>query len=55
MVIWDNRSVMHQANGDYDMSETRRLYRLMIKGQLHASDIAATRGVKTEVAQRLPA
>jgi taurine dioxygenase len=30
MVIWDNRSVMHQANGDYD--EPRYLYRLMIKG-----------------------
>lgn len=33
MVIWDNRSVMHQANGDYDMSETRHLYRLMIVGE----------------------
>jgi taurine dioxygenase len=30
MVIWDNRSVMHQANGDYD--EKRYLLRLMIKG-----------------------
>lgn len=30
MVIWDNRSVMHQANGDY--TEKRYLYRLMIKG-----------------------
>ena len=30
MVIWDNRSVMHQANGDYDMRETRHLYRLMV-------------------------
>jgi len=55
MVIWDNRSVMHQANGDYDMNETRRLYRIMIKGQLHPSDIAATRNVKTDVEQRLPA
>ena len=55
MVIWDNRSVMHQANADYDMNETRRLYRIMIKGQLHPSDIAATRGVQTDVAQRLPA
>ena len=25
MVIWDNRSVMHQANGDYDMNEVRHL------------------------------
>jgi taurine dioxygenase len=33
MVIWDNRSVMHQANGDYDMSETRYLYRIMIVGE----------------------
>jgi alpha-ketoglutarate-dependent taurine dioxygenase len=32
-VLWDNRSVMHQANGDYDMSERRYLYRLMLKGE----------------------
>ncbi len=32
MVIWDNRSVMHQANLDYDMNERRYLYRLMLKG-----------------------
>ena len=32
MVIWDNRSVMHQANPDYDMSERRFLYRLMLQG-----------------------
>jgi taurine dioxygenase len=31
-VIWDNRSVMHQANPDYDMNERRYLYRLMLKG-----------------------
>ena len=31
MVIWDNRSVMHQANGDYDMKEVRHLYRIMIQ------------------------
>jgi taurine dioxygenase len=54
MVIWDNRSVMHQANADYDMKETRRLYRMMIKGQLHPSDIEATRGVHADVAQRVP-
>jgi taurine dioxygenase len=30
MVIWDNRSVMHQGNPDYD--EARFLYRIMIKG-----------------------
>jgi len=54
MVIWDDRSVLHQANADYDMKETRRLYRLMVKGELHASDIAATRDVKVDIAQRLP-
>jgi taurine dioxygenase len=32
-VLWDNRSVMHQANGDYDMNERRYLYRLMLKGE----------------------
>jgi taurine dioxygenase len=33
VVIWDNRSVMHQANGDYDMNENRYLYRIMITGE----------------------
>jgi taurine dioxygenase len=32
MVIWDNRSVMHQANADFDPSEYRFLYRIMLKG-----------------------
>jgi taurine dioxygenase len=32
-VIWDNRSVMHKANPDYDMEERRYLYRLMLKGE----------------------
>jgi taurine dioxygenase len=36
MVIWDNRSVMHQANADYDMNERRFLYRLMLKGEVPA-------------------
>jgi taurine dioxygenase len=35
-VMWDNRSVMHQANPDYDMSERRYLYRLMLKGEVPA-------------------
>jgi taurine dioxygenase len=35
-VIWDNRSVMHQANPDYDMSERRFLYRLMLQGEVPA-------------------
>ena len=34
MVIWDNRSVMHQANPDYDMTERRYLYRLMLQGEV---------------------
>jgi taurine dioxygenase len=34
MVIWDNRSVMHKANPDYDMRERRYLYRLMLKGEV---------------------
>ena len=33
MVMWDNRSVMHKANPDYDMNERRYLYRLMLKGE----------------------
>lgn len=32
VVIWDNRTVMHQANGDCPPEELRYLYRLMIKG-----------------------
>ena len=32
MVIWDNRSVTHQANADYEPSEYRFLYRIMLKG-----------------------
>jgi taurine dioxygenase len=35
-VMWDNRSVMHQANPDYDMSQRRFLYRLMLKGEVPA-------------------
>ena len=30
-VIWDNRTLMHKTNGDYDMSEKRFLYRLMLQ------------------------
>jgi taurine dioxygenase len=32
-VVWDNRSVMHRANPDYDMNERRFLYRLMISDE----------------------
>ena len=31
-VIWDNRSVMHQANADYNPEEFRYLYRIMLEG-----------------------
>jgi taurine dioxygenase len=54
MVIWDNRNVMHQANADYDMRQTRKLIRMMIKGQLHPSDIQKVRGVDAKVDQRVP-
>ena len=27
LVMWDNRSLLHKANGDYDMSQRRYLYR----------------------------
>ena len=40
-VIWDNRSVMHQANPDYDMAELRYLYRLMLQGEVPVSALAA--------------
>jgi taurine dioxygenase len=33
LVMWDNRCLMHKANGDYDMKEVRYLYRLMLKGE----------------------
>ena len=32
-VMWDNRNLLHKANGDYDMSERRYLYRLMLQGE----------------------
>jgi taurine dioxygenase len=32
VVIWDNRSVMHQANADFDPSQLRYLYRIMLQG-----------------------
>jgi taurine dioxygenase len=32
VVIWDNRSVMHQANADYDPTQLRFLYRIMLQG-----------------------
>jgi taurine dioxygenase len=32
MVMWDNRCLLHKANGDYDMRQVRYLYRVMLKG-----------------------
>jgi taurine dioxygenase len=32
IVMWDNRCLLHKANGDYDMSQRRYLYRVMLKG-----------------------
>lgn len=32
MLIVDNRSAMHKAGSDYDMSEHRKLYRTMVRG-----------------------
>jgi taurine dioxygenase len=32
VVIWDNRCLMHKANGDYPVTEVRYLYRVILKG-----------------------
>ncbi len=34
LVMWDNRSLLHKANGDYDMSQVRYLYRVMLQGDM---------------------
>jgi taurine dioxygenase len=34
LVMWDNRSLLHKANGDYDMNQLRYLYRVMLKGDM---------------------
>jgi taurine dioxygenase len=35
MVIWDNRTVLHKANADYDLNnQTRFLYRILIEGEV---------------------
>jgi taurine dioxygenase len=36
MVMWDNRCLLHKANGDYDMSQVRYLYRVMLTGDVPA-------------------
>ncbi len=33
LVLWDNRCLLHKANGDYDHSEVRYLYRVMLTGE----------------------
>lgn len=33
-VMWDNRCMLHKANGDYDMRQLRYLYRVMLKGDI---------------------
>jgi len=33
-VMWDNRCLLHKANGDYDMDQMRYLYRVMLKGDV---------------------
>src|SRR5215471_6918061 len=32
VVMWDNRALLHKANGDYDMTQLRYLYRIMLQG-----------------------
>jgi taurine dioxygenase len=34
VVMWDNRALLHKANGDYDMSQLRYLYRIMLQGDV---------------------
>ena len=34
LVMWDNRSLLHKANGDYDMNQLRYLYRVMLQGDV---------------------
>src|SRR5476649_2435509 len=34
LVLWDNRCLLHKSNGDYDMDQTRYLYRVMLQGDV---------------------
>ncbi|MFT5449826.1 MAG: taurine dioxygenase [Gammaproteobacteria bacterium] len=36
VVMWDNRCLLHKANGDYDMNQERYLYRVMLQGNAPA-------------------
>jgi taurine dioxygenase len=38
MVMWDNRCLLHKANGDYDMSQVRYLYRVMLQDDVAIAD-----------------
>lgn len=51
LVIWDDRSVIHKANGDYDMREVRRMYRIMIQGVAHRDEVDATVESAPELSQ----
>jgi len=51
LVIWDNRSVIHKANGDYDMREVRRMYRIMIQGVAHKDEVDAAAESTLELSQ----
>ncbi len=42
MVLWDNRSVLHQATTDYDMEEYRYLYRVLLGGETPLAAPSAT-------------
>lgn len=44
MVLWDNSSVLHQATTDYDMTEYRYLYRVLLGGETPIAPLA--RGLK---------
>ncbi len=33
MLMIDNRSAMHKAGGDYDHSQHRMLYRVLVRGE----------------------
>lgn len=39
LVLWDNRCLLHKANGDYDMEQTRYLYRVMLQGDVPQGDV----------------
>ena len=34
VVMWDNRCLLHKANGDYDMAQLRYMYRAMLQGDV---------------------